>query len=55
MHVFWWILVSLVNILLLVIFYETIYLTDISTAIFSISNILVAILVRNELILVSAQ
>jgi len=51
MHVFWWILVSLVNILLLDIFYQTIYLTDISTAIFSVGNILVAILVRNELIL----
>lgn len=51
MHVFWWILVSLVNILLLVIFYDTLYLTDISTTIFSVSNILVAILVRNELIL----
>ena len=51
MYVFWWVLVSLINILLLVDFYETIYLTDISTAIFSVSNILVAILVRNELIL----
>lgn len=51
MHLFWWILVSSVNILLLVIFYDTIYLNDISTAIFSVSNILVAILVRNELIL----
>lgn len=51
MHAFWWILVSLVNISLLVTFYETIYLTDISTAIFSVSNILVAVLVRNELIL----
>ena len=51
MHVFWWSLVSLVNILLLVSFYQTIYFTDLSTAIFSVSNILVAILVRNELIL----
>ncbi len=51
MHIFWWILVSSVNILLLVIFYETIYLNDISIAIFSVSNILVAVLVRNELIL----
>lgn len=51
MHVFWWILVSLVNILLLVSFYQTIYLDDISTSIFIVSNILVAILVRNELIL----
>ena len=51
MHLFWWILVSLVNILLLVIFYQTIYLTDTSTAILSVSNILVAVLVRNELIL----
>ena len=51
MHIFWWILVSLVNILLLDIFYQTIYLNDISTAIFSVTNILVAILVRNELIL----
>lgn len=51
MHIFWWILVSSVNILLLAIFYETIYLNDTSTAIFSVSNILVAVLVRNELIL----
>ncbi|WP_339376802.1 hypothetical protein [Nostoc sp. 106C] len=51
MHVFWWILVSSVNILLLDIFYETIYLNDISTSIFSVGNILVAVLVRNELIL----
>lgn len=51
MYVFWWTLVSLFNILLLVSFYETIHLTDISTAIFSVSNILVAVLVRNELIL----
>ncbi|MCP6759919.1 MAG: hypothetical protein NHB32_14400 [Fischerella sp. CENA71] len=51
MHVFWWILVSSVNILFLDIFYQTIYLTDISTSIFSVGNILVAILVRNELIL----
>lgn len=51
MQVFWRILVSLVNILLLVTFYQTIYLTDSSTAIFSVSNILVAILVRSELIL----
>ena len=50
MHVFWWILVSLVNILLLEIFYET-YLTDISTSILSVGNILVAVLVRNEVIL----
>jgi len=51
MHIFWWILVSLVNILFLVIFYDTLYLNDISTTIFSVSNIVVAILVRNELIL----
>lgn len=51
MHIFWWILVSTVNILLLVVFYETIYLNDVSTAILSVSNILVAVLVRNELIL----
>ena len=51
MYVFWWTLVSLFNILLLVSFYETIHFTDISTAIFSVSNILVAVLVRNELIL----
>ena len=51
MRIFWWTLVSLINILLLVIFYETIFFTDISTSIFSVSNILVAILVRNELIL----
>ncbi|OWY63733.1 hypothetical protein B7486_51380 [cyanobacterium TDX16] len=51
MHIFWWILVSLVNILLLVNFYQTIYLTDVSTAIISVSNVLVAVLVRNELIL----
>ncbi|MBD2607039.1 hypothetical protein H6G81_21535 [Scytonema hofmannii FACHB-248] len=51
MHLFWWILVSSVNILFLVTFYDTIYLTDISTAIFSVSNILVAVIVRNELIL----
>ncbi|BAZ18804.1 hypothetical protein NIES4071_106890 (plasmid) [Calothrix sp. NIES-4071] len=51
MHLFWWILVSSVNILLLIVFYDTIYLNDISTAIFSVSNILVAVLVRNELIL----
>jgi len=51
MYVFWLILVSSVNILLLDIFYETIYLNEISTAIFSVGNILIAILVRNELIL----
>ena len=51
MYVFWWILVSSINILLLDIFYETIYLNDISTATFSVGNILIAILVRNELIL----
>jgi NAD(P)H-flavin reductase len=51
MHVFWWILVSLVNILLLVVFYQTIDLNDISTSIFSVGNILIAILVRNELVL----
>lgn len=51
MHIFWWILVSLINILLLDIFYETIYLNDISTSILSVGNILVAILVRNEVIL----
>ncbi len=51
MHLFWWTFVSSVNILLLIIFYDTIYLTDTSTAIFSVSNILVAILVRNELVL----
>lgn len=51
MYIFWWILVSLVNILLLNVFYETIHLTDISTAIFSVGNILIAVLVRNELIL----
>lgn len=32
-------------------FYQTVYLTDVSTAIFSVGNILVAILVRNELVL----
>lgn len=51
MHAVWWILVSLVNILLLVIFYETIYWNNISTANFSVINILIAILLRNELIL----
>lgn len=50
-HIFWWIWVSQVNILLLFTFYDTIFLTDTSTAIFSVGNILVAILVRNELIL----
>jgi hypothetical protein len=45
MYVFWWILVSSINILLLDIFYETIYLNDISTATFSVGNILIAILV----------
>ena len=48
MYVFWWTLVSSVNILILDIFYETIYLNDISTAIFSVGNILIAILVRNR-------
>lgn len=51
MHLFWWILVSSVNILFLITFYDTIYLNDISTSIFSVGNILVAVLVRNELIL----
>ncbi len=51
MHTFWWILISLFNLLLLNIFYQTIYLSDTTTAIFSVSNILVAVLVRNELIL----
>jgi NAD(P)H-flavin reductase len=51
MHAFWWILISLFNLLLLNIFYQTIYLSDTTTAIFSVSNILVAVLVRNELIL----
>jgi NAD(P)H-flavin reductase len=51
MHIFWWIFVSIFNILLLFIFYETIDLNDISTSIFSVGNILIAILVRNELIL----
>lgn len=50
-YIFWWIWVSQVNILLLSTFYDTILLTDTSTAIFSVGNILVAILVRNELIL----
>jgi predicted ferric reductase len=51
MHIFWWLLVSLVNFLLLASFYQTIYLNDISTSIFSVGNILIAVLVRNELIL----
>ena len=51
LHHSWWLWVSSVNISLLLTFYETIYLTDTSTAIFSVSNILVAVLVRNELIL----
>ena len=51
MHTFWWILISLFNLLLLNIFYQTIYLSDTTTAIFSVVNILVAVLVRNELIL----
>jgi predicted ferric reductase len=51
MHLFWWILVSSVNILFLVTFYDTIYLNEISTSIFSVGNILVAVLIRNELIL----
>jgi predicted ferric reductase len=51
MHLFWWILVSSINILFLVTFYDTIYLNDISTSMLSVGNILVAVLVRNELIL----
>jgi hypothetical protein len=51
MHIFWWFFVSSINILLLVIFHETIYFNDISTTIFSVSNILIAVLIRNELIL----
>lgn len=50
MHIFWWFLVSLVNILLLMDFYQTMHLTDVSTAIVSVSNVLLAVLVRNELI-----
>ena len=51
MHIFWWFLVFLVNILLLIDFYQTMHLTDVLTAIVSVSNVLVAVLVRNELIL----
>lgn len=51
MNIFWWILISTINILLLDSFYQTIYLNDISTSIFSVGNILVAVLVRNELVL----
>ena len=51
MHGFWWTLVSLANVLLLAIFYQTIYLNDISTSILSVGNILIAVLIRNELIL----
>lgn len=51
MHLFWWILTSSINILFLVTFYDTIYLNDISTSILSVGNILIAVLVRNELIL----
>lgn len=51
MHTFWWLLISLFNLVLLNIFYQTIYLSDTTTAIFSVSNILIAVLVRNELIL----
>jgi predicted ferric reductase len=51
MHIFWWILVSLFNILLLFNFYQTIDFNDSSTSIISVGNILIAILVRNELIL----
>jgi hypothetical protein len=51
MHIFWWVLVSLFNIVLLMFFYQTIELDDTSTSVFSVSNIFAAILVRNELIL----
>lgn len=58
MHAFWWFFVSFANILLLAIFYQTTYwtdiftdLTDTSMTVLCVSNILVAVLVRNELIL----
>lgn len=51
LHGFWWTLVSLANVLLLAIFYQTIYLNDISTSILSVGNILIAVLIRNELVL----
>ena len=51
MHAFWWVIVSSVNILLLTIVYRAAYFTSVSTAIFSVSNIFVAVLIRNELVL----
>lgn len=51
MHHYWWILVSIINALFLFIYYQTDYLLKLSASHLSVINLLIATLIRNELIL----